>query len=83
MSFQSVIIAYFFAYLDGKDVIQVEYWMMKHRSHRGHSDWMDERIYKLYYPNSIQVNIIQYGNDDNACYNELDRMMIVTLELLV
>ena len=44
---------------------------------------MDERIYKLYYPNSIQDNTIQYGNDDNACYNELDRMINVTLELLV
>ena len=50
---------------------------------------MDERLYKLYYPNGIQDsieeivqdnlvldhNIIEYINDNNTCDNELDEWL--------
>jgi hypothetical protein len=84
-----LVTAYYYAYLDGKDIIQAESWIKKHRSHRGHSDLMDERLYKLYYPNGIQDsieeivqdnlvldhNIIEYIHDNNTCDNELDEWM--------
>jgi transposase len=84
-----LVTAYYYAYLDGKDIIQAESWIKKHRSHRGHSDLMDERLYKLYYPNGIQDSIeeivqdnlvldhsiIEYIHDNNTCDNELDEWL--------
>jgi hypothetical protein len=80
-----LVTAYYYAYLDGKDIIQAESWIKKHWSHRGHSDLIDERLYKLYYPNGKQDsieeivqdnleldnNMIEYINDNNTCDNEL------------
>jgi hypothetical protein len=79
-----LVTAYYYAYLDGKDIIEAESWIKKHGSHRDHSDLMDERLYKLYYPNGIQDsieeivqdnlvldhNIIEYINDNNTCDND-------------
>ena len=84
-----LVTSYYYAYLDGKDIIQAESWIKKHRSHREHSDLMDERLYKLYYPNGIQDNIeelaqdnlvldntmVEYINDNHTCDNELDEWL--------
>jgi transposase len=42
--------AYYIAYREGKDVMQAEQWLKKHRSHRGHSAKMDAKLEALYFP---------------------------------
>ena len=60
----------YIAYLDGKDVIQAESWIKKHRSHRGHSGTMDEKLYKLYFPYGVDNDEhINDGNVNNSSGN--------------
>jgi hypothetical protein len=48
--FVRVATAYYIAYRDGKDVVEAEQWLKKHRSHRGYSAQMDAKLEQLYYP---------------------------------
>ena len=41
--------AYYIAYIEGKDIIEADAWIRKHRSHRGHSELMDKRLEQLYF----------------------------------
>jgi hypothetical protein len=80
-----LVTAYYIAYIDGKDIIQAESWIKKHRSHRGHSGTMDEKLYKLYFPYGVDNdehinddelalhdNMIEYINDNVTHDDELD-----------
>ena len=80
-----LVTAYYIAYIDGKDIIQAESWIKKHRSHRGHSGTMDEKLYKLYFPYGVDNdehinddelalhdNMIEYMNDNVTHDDELD-----------
>ncbi len=75
----------YIAYIDGKDIIQAESWIKKHRSHRGHSGTMDEKLYELYFPYgedndehinddelALHDNVIEYINDNVTHNDELD-----------
>ena len=42
--------AYYIAYNEDKDIIEADAWIRKHRSHRGHSVLMDNRLEQLYFP---------------------------------
>gem|GEM_PF-6246292 len=42
--------AYYIAYNEDKDIIEADAWIRKHRSHRGHSGLMDNRLEQLYFP---------------------------------
>ena len=55
----------FTAYNEGKDIIQADAWMRKHRSHRGHSVLMDNRLEQLYYPYGREEEVIDIDNDDH------------------
>jgi transposase len=48
--FVRVATAYYIAYREGKDVVEAEQWLKKHRSHRGHSAKMDAQLEVLYFP---------------------------------
>jgi len=50
--------AYYIAYNEGKDIIQADAWIRKHRSHRGHSELMDNRLEQLYYPYGREEEVI-------------------------
>ena len=65
--------------------IQAESWIKKHRSHRGHSGTMDEKLYELYFPYGVDNdehinddelalhdNMIEYINDNVTHDDELD-----------
>ena len=77
-----LVTAYYIAYLDGKNVIQAESWIKKHRSHRGHSGTMDEKLYESYgVDNDEHINddelalhddMIEYMNDNVTNDDELD-----------
>ena len=64
-----LVTAYYIAYIDGKDIIQAESWIKKHRSHRGHSGTIDEKLYKLYFlygaDNVEHINDDELGLHDN------------------
>jgi len=57
--------AYYIAYNEGKDIIQADAWIKKHRSHRGHSELMDNRLEQLYYPYGREEEVIDIDNDDH------------------
>ncbi len=61
--------AYYIANIDGKDIIQAESWIKKHRSHRGLSGTMDDKLYKLYFlygvDNDEHINDDELALDDN------------------
>jgi hypothetical protein len=42
--------AYYIAYQEGKDIIQAEAWIRKHRTHRSCSAQMDVKLEALYFP---------------------------------
>jgi hypothetical protein len=57
--------AYYIAYNEGKDIIQADAWIRKHRSHRGHSVLMDNRPEQSYYPYGREEEVIDIDNDDH------------------
>ena len=63
-----LVTAYYIAYIDDKDIIQAESWIKKHRSHRGHSGSMDEKLYKLYFPYGVDND--EHINDDELALND-------------
>jgi hypothetical protein len=80
-----LVTAYYIAYLDGKDIIQAESWIKKHRSHRGHSGAMDDKLYQLYFPYGVDNdehinedelalndNAVEYMNNNDSHDDELD-----------
>jgi len=58
--------AYYIAYNESKDIIQADAWIRKHRSHRGHSEMMDNRLEQLYYPYGREKEVIDIDNDDQT-----------------
>jgi putative sterol carrier protein len=57
--------AYYIAYNEGKDIIQADAWIRKHRSHRGHSELMDNRLEQLYYPYGREEEVIEIDHNDH------------------
>ncbi len=63
-----LVTAYYIAYIDGKDIIQAESWIKKHRSHRGHSGAMDDKLYQLYFPYGVDND--EHINEDELALND-------------
>jgi len=71
--------AYYIAYIEGKDIIEADAWIRKHRSHRGHSELMDKRLEQLYFPNGREEEDIE--NDDHVITaDDVEYMNDVTLD---
>ena len=57
--------AYYISYNEGKDIIQADAWIRKHRSHLGHSELMDNSLEQLYFPYGREEEVIDIDNDDH------------------
>jgi len=71
--------AYYIGYIEGKDIIEADAWIRKHRSHRGNSELMDKRLEQLYFLNGREEEDIE--NDDHVITaDDVEYMNDVTLD---
>ena len=52
----------------GSITYEGESWIKKHRSHRGHSGTMDDKLYQLYFPYGVDND--EHINDDELALND-------------
>ena len=64
--------AYYIAYNDGKDLMQADEWIRKHRSHRGFSEKMDSRLENLYFLLGRYDSFVELENSVDPFANEIE-----------
>jgi hypothetical protein len=91
-----IVSAYFIAYKEGKDIIQAESWINKHRTHRGDSGLMDAQLEALYFPLGRYVDrgveeeamvdggrgdVGEDNDEDEVDYSDFDELLLMANDL--